>query len=215
MIPHPTAGWYLVLYIIYLYLYLYINTRRMHDEHKPLISRFPWWRYTVTSEWKGTREATASWSCASSFTKTKRNFAMGNRPMLWGSESRTLWYPAIRKWKRIREDTAKWKLELGLARSRGLFCENETSRETNLARRDFSQTRVSHGLARIVTPRPPKTSFKTYFRHNNALIICLRQYSVLKIGHEFLARPGLRDETTVSRSLLASRLARSRSETEL
>jgi hypothetical protein len=69
---------------------------------------------------------------------------------------------------------------------------DETSRET----------RVSHGLARIVSARPPKTSFKTYFRHNNALIICLRQYSVLKIGLEFLARPGLRDETTVSRSRL-------------
>jgi len=87
--------------------------------------------------------------------------------------------------------------------SRDQPCETETSRET----------RVSHGLARIVTARPPKTSFKTYFRHNNALIICLRQYSVLKIGLEFLARPGLRDETMVSRSRLASRLARSRSET--
>ena len=64
-------------------------------------------------------------------------------------------------------------LELGLARSLWFFCENETSRETNLARRDFSRDRVSHGLARIVSARPPKTSFKTYFRHNNALIIVL------------------------------------------
>jgi len=99
------------------------------------------------------------------------------------------------------------KVSMGFLRERDFSrdqpCETETSRET----------RVSHGLARIVTARPPKTSFKTYFRHNNALIICLRQYSVLKIGLEFLARPGLRDETKVSRSRLASRLARSRSET--
>ena len=40
MIPNPTADWYLVLYILYLYLYLYINTRRMRDELKPLVSMY-------------------------------------------------------------------------------------------------------------------------------------------------------------------------------
>ena len=41
MIPYPIADWYLVLHVISTSIYLYINTRRMHDEHKPLISRFP------------------------------------------------------------------------------------------------------------------------------------------------------------------------------
>ena len=40
-------------------------------------------------------------------------------------------------------------------------------------------------------------------------------YVLSKSGLECLARPGLRDETTVSRSRLASRLARSCSETQL
>jgi len=40
-------------------------------------------------------------------------------------------------------------------------------------------------------------------------------YVPSKSGLECLARPGLRDETTVSRSRLASRLARSRSETQI
>jgi len=88
--------------------------------------------------------------------------------------------------------------------SRAFLRERDFSRDQPSTLRDETshETRVSHGLARIVTARPPKTSFKTYFRHNNALIICLRQYSVLKIGLEFLARPGLRDETR-SRGLVS------------
>ena len=45
MIPYPIADWYLVSHVISISIYLHINTRRMHDEHKPLISLpllFPW-----------------------------------------------------------------------------------------------------------------------------------------------------------------------------
>ena len=74
------------------------------------------------------------------------------------------------------------------------------------------ETKISHGLARKVSAIP---HLRQLLRHYTAIFYCLRQYSVLKIGLEFLARPGLRDETKVSRSRLASRLARSRSETHL
>ena len=98
------------------------------------------------------------------------------------------------------------KVSMGFLRERDFSrdqpCETETSRET----------RVSHGLASKVSAIP---HLRQIFRHVTALFYCLRQYSVLKIGLEFLARPGLRDETKVSRSRLASRLARSRSETQL
>jgi hypothetical protein len=96
-------------------------------------------------------------------------------------------------------------IRVGFARSRGFFARtrllarptlrDETSRETTI---------ISHGLARKVTARPPKTTFKTYFRHNNSLIICLMQYSVLKIDLEFLARPGC--ETRPRSRGLVSRL---------
>jgi len=46
-------------------------------------------------------------------------------------------------------------------------------------------------------------------------ILYLTSYVRTKHGLECLARPGLRDETTVSRSRLVSRLARSRSEMQL
>jgi hypothetical protein len=83
--------------------------------------------------------------------------------------------------------------------SRVFLRERDFSRDQPCETKLLARLLESHGLARIVTARLPKTSFKTYFRHNNALIICLRQYSVLKIGLEFLARPGLQDETVVSK----------------
>jgi hypothetical protein len=53
------------------------------------------------------------------------------------------------------------------------------------------------------------------FRERGMFCTLLPMYVPSKSGLECLPRPGLQDETTVWRSRLASRLARSRSETQL
>ena len=60
-------------------------------------------------------------------------------------------------------------LELRLARYLWGFCENKTSRKTNLVRRDFSQTRVSHRLGGKVWQNSRQTESR--MAHGESLAI--------------------------------------------